>query len=160
MDKAVKTFICLCAICMLCLGTHTTAHAYTITDSAVDSSALDCFRGILSGCNFFDDYVVFYSDNAYIMVVGEIVNENKYFLWENATEYVLSSSDSGYVYDVYYSVSGSVDTSNYIVYSNLGNYPLLEERGGIYEMFTFFTLCSCVVALLVRPIFKFTLRSR
>lgn len=128
-------------------------------------------------------YVQYFED-----IVDKITPSNSYVMWRNGqNEYMLYYSQSlrlsGTTFDdtgngtiVRMYTSGSVNnqwqfehfqesgfqlTANKVmVYSNLGNYPSLNEGNEVLIYALLFVAITFGCCVLVRPIFKFVLRSR
>lgn len=142
---------------MLCCSLATTAFAYShdVYDSgAISSTYLTYYRDILSGIPFNDNYVAFRDGQySYIMVVGDLeCNNNVITLNGEGTAYRFTTTTNNYNSQYRYYVEDistfSVDTNNYIVYSDVGEYPQLMERGAKYEVLTTIVIiitCLCVV---------------
>ena len=134
----------------------------------ISTTYLTFFKDIVAGISIFDDYVFYRSsDNTYTMITGDIeLTGTTFELIGDGQEYeITQNSGSGYS-SSYYSLSVSsisdlsVRAGNYLVYSNLGHYPRLEERSVVYEfalLMAFITFCVCA---LVRPLSIFVLRFR
>ena len=134
----------------------------------ISTTYLQFFKDIVAGLPIFSDYVFYRSsDNTYSMIVGDIeLSGTTFTLNGDGVEYeITQNSGSGYN-NSYYSLSVStisdytVRARDYLVYSNLGHYPRLEERGVVFEfalLMAFVTFCICA---LVRPISNFVLRFR
>lgn len=158
-----KIIICITAVLLMCGCTQQTALAYDIYGGNVPESVVYQFQRILAGVSPMDDYLVFCSsENEYIMLVGDIEKNGNIFTGDSGKEYkIVYSSDSGFSsYNVSDVTIGSVNVSDYLVYSNLGDFPMLEERGDLYEMFALITLLIGFLCMLLRSIFQFNLRSR
>lgn len=134
----------------------------------INTTYLTFFKDIVSGISIFDDYVFYRSGNSdYCMVVGDIeLNGTTFELLGEGKQYEISQVNGGAGTNSYYSLSVSavsdlsIRARDYLVYSNLGHYPRLEERGVVYEfamLTAFIIFCACC---LVRPISNFVLRFR
>ena len=134
----------------------------------ISTTYLTFFKDIVAGLSIFDDYVFYRSsDNTYTMITGDIYLSGTTFLLNgNGAKYEISQvSGSGYN-NSYYSLGVStvsdytIRAKDFLVYSNLGYYPRLEERGVVYEfaMLTAFIIFGA--CCLVRPLSNFVLRFR
>lgn len=156
MVRQVRKIVCLLAIIVLLGGFATTANAasYTAYDGTPSNTYIQYYRDILSGLSITDNYVVFRADqNKYIMVVGDIVYNNGLFTSDQkCTTYTMQSDGN---YNSYYSYTiGSIDSlvldvNDRIVYSDLGTYPQLEERGQSMRYLRRYCLLLCVLAMCV-----------
>lgn len=157
MVRKVRVFV---AILLLLCATGTVAQAatYDVYDGTPSNTYIQYYRDILGGLSITDNYVVFRADqNKYIMVVGDIVYNNGLFTSdEKCTTYIMQSDGN---YNSYYTYTiGSIDSlvldvNDRIVYSDLGTYPQLEERGAKYEILTTILLVAVCVAFVCRSIF-------
>lgn len=123
---------------MLICGFATSAHAYTHTvydNGAINSTYLTYYRDILAGLPITSNYVAFRDGQySYIMVVGELeADGNIITLTGNGKAYKFTTNNTNYNAQYRYYVddinSFSLNTDNYIVYSDVGEYPQLMERG-------------------------------
>lgn len=163
----VRRFLaCLC-VC-LCIGTGTAAAAtYSVySQGNISTSILTYFRDIESGIGIDDNYVFWRSGQyEYKMAVGSLKCDSTSFAstGDYLQVYTLNTNTSSY--DAYrLTVSTEQDfhlsASNYLVYSDLGHYPKLHERGVNYAFCTLFVVCIIGLCALVRPLFSFVLRIR
>lgn len=115
-----------------------------------------------------DDYVVYRSENnAYVMVVGDLIFENNsFYSSEPCSKYVIqqvSSSSSG-SYQSYYSYyvieisSFNLTCSDILVYSNLGDYPALSSKSDNYTFALLIIFSILFLCILLYRVFKFNLR--
>lgn len=158
----VRKIVSIMSICILLVGafcTQANADTHTVYDEGTLSSTyVTYFKDIVSGIGFNDNYIAFRSGQySYTMVVGDLEYENGVVtLNEPGKEYVFTTSsgyNSQYRYEVNDISNFSVTCGDYIVYSDIGDYPQLIERGAKYEMLSAFlivVICLCVV---IRSIF-------
>ena len=134
----------------------------------ISTTYLTFFKDIVAGISIFDDYVFYRSsDNTYSLVTGDLELQGTTFVLNGeGQEYeITQNSGSGYS-SSYYSLSVSavsdlsVRARDYLVYSNLGHYPRLEERGEVYEFALLMAFCIFGSCCLIRPISNFVLRFR
>lgn len=163
MVRKVKVLIALIAVLCTLLCAQAQASTHAIYDSGTLSTTyVTYFRDIVSGIGFNENYVAFRSDQyTYILVVGVLEYNNGIItlVGESAKEYkYYAETTSGYNSQYRYSVGTlndfSVDTSNYIIYSDVGDYPQLIERGAKIESITAIILCIFIVMYIVRNIFR------
>ena len=142
----------------ICTTTQAATHeAYE--NGNLSTTYITYFKDILSGVNESKNYVAFRSgQNAYSMIVGEIEFSNGSFLSEETCkEYVFSTSgnyNSQYTYEVNEINNFSLDVTNEIIYSDLGEYPQLLERGSKYEFLSTVTLFVMFLYFVVLRIFN------
>lgn len=140
------------------------AATYNTYEGNISSTQLTYFRDILSGTSILDNYVCFRDGQySYQMVVGKLTFNNGVFtLDEPGRIYTLDTNGSSY--NNYYTYSNAtlndltLNTSNRIVYSDLGDYPQLEERGQRYEILQTILIVICCVCFIVRNIFYYRKR--
>lgn len=151
------------AVCVLLVGaicTQASAATHTIYDEGTLSSTYTTyFKDIVSGIGFTDNYVAFRSGQySYSMVVGDLeYNNGVISMTGTGKEYKYSTANSGYNQQYRYTVtdlnSFSVNTGDYIIYSDVGDFPQLVERGAKYEILTALLLCIFAVSYIIRRIF-------
>ena len=118
------------------------------------------FKDILSGAKFNDNYIAFRSGQyEYTMIVGELeVNDGLISLVAPGKEYRFYTESTGYNSQYYYEVNDisnfSLNFDNSILYSDLGDYPQLIERGAKYEMFTALLLCVALLSIVFGRFFR------
>lgn len=133
----------------------------------ISTTYITIFKDILNNEKSNIDYVFFRSGQyEYTMVTGDLNYDGGTFTSEGKyKKYIVSTSTGNYGNNNYlYGVSSrtddfSLNTSGYMVYSNLGEYPTLIERGSFYELSIFILAILFALCCLIRPIFKFVLRS-
>lgn len=136
-------------------------------DGNISSSYTTYFQDILNGLPADTTYVYYRSGQyTYAMVVGNLaLSNNVISSSEPVTIYEISTNsgssyNSVYRYYVRSESNFSLNIGSSLVYTNLGDYPVLEERGDIFEsalLFIFIIFCLCCF---IRSWFKFTYRTR
>lgn len=156
----------------LVLAAPTQAQASTYVpynDGNIGSSYLQIFRDIVSDLPIGDSYVACRSgEYTYKLFAGDLKYQSGQFLGNDKSSIVKvytidtnkSSYNSRYVYTVTTEQNFSLDSSNYLVYSNLGDYPSLEERSTTYAFITLFVVIIIGLCMLIRPLFAFVYRLR
>lgn len=156
----------LCAFALI-FGFAMTAHGATHSvyeNGSLSSTYVTYFKDILSGAKFNDNYVAFRSGQySYSMIVGDIDYTNGQFKMNGVCkEYVFSTNSSNYNSQYYYEVNElsnfNLDYDNAIIYSDLGDFPQLVERGAKYEMLTTLILCVACLCFIIRNIFYYRKR--
>ena len=135
-----------------------TAQAYSPYDGTMSNTYVQYFKDILADKNLTDNYVAFRSGQyEYIMVVGDLEkNENTIALVGSGVMYKFTSSSS---YNATYSYTYSniddftLDLTDDIVYTDLGDYPQLIERSARLEEITLIILGVFGLFTIVRRIF-------
>lgn len=141
-----------------------TVQASVYDDGNISNTYTQIFQDVLDGLSPMDDYLFYRSGNyEYRMYVGDLECTGTTFTGSNLDLYVLSYSQSGYTssvynYQQYSNQSLSVNCGSLLVYSNLGGYPTLIERGSYLEVAEIFLLVLVSLCCLIRPIFTFVLR--
>lgn len=151
-------------VCVLLIATMVApVHAYThqvYDGGALSGNYLTYYKDILSGVPFKDNYVAFRdSQYSYIMVVGELeCNGEIITLKEQGKAYIFRTENQNYGSQYRYYVEDisnfSVDTNNYIVYSDVGDYPQLMERGAKYEVVTAVLIVISLLCVVIGRIFR------
>ena len=166
MVRQVRKFITVLVAGMItaaALCGSVSAATYETYEGNISSTQLTYFRDILPGTSILDNYVVFRDGQySYQMVVGELDYSNGVFtLNEPGRIYTINTNSS---YNSYYTYSNTtidsftLNVDNSIVYSDLGEFPQLEERGQRYEILQTVLIVICCVCVIVRSIFFFRKR--
>lgn len=147
-----------CFALVLALGNRAQASDYTVYDGNMSSTYIDYFRDIVAGIGFNEHYVAFRSGQyEYTLIVGELIYaDGNFSLVDTGTCYTISNSgnyNSLYEYDVSRLEQFSLSSGNYIVYSDLGQFPRLTTRGENYEILQTYTLCAIGLFVLFVRIF-------
>lgn len=165
--KVKKVIACMAVCLLLACCASATANAASIYDGSISSSYVDYASRIPISLG--DEYVFFRdSQYGYTLVTGDLVYQNGNFsLNGTGKQYNFDAVTSGSYGSVTYYTFTTTDistfnlaTNNRLVYSSLGNYPTLYERGVIYEEITLLVLCIGFVCYIVRSLFSFLLRYR
>lgn len=151
------------AIVLICAcGTTALATTHTVYDNGTLSSTYTTyFKDILSGAKFNDNYVAFRSGQySYTMVVGDLeYNNGKIILVndEKAKEYTFSTNNNNYNSTYYYDVKDiyifDIDVGNNIIYSDVGDFPQLIDRGDKYEILNTLLIIIFMLCVVVSRIF-------
>lgn len=160
MVRKISIFLIAAAVLIGASCATVSAATHTVYDEGTLSTTyVTYFRDIVSGIGFNDNYIAFRSGQySYTMVVGDLeYNKGSFTLNDTGTEYVFTTS-SGYNSQNSYTVNSignfSVSVGDNIIYSDLGNYPQLVERGAKYEIFTAVLLCVVCVAVVFGRFFR------
>ncbi len=161
----VRKITCIMVIVLICCSAMCgTAAAYTIYDGNISSSQLQYFRDLLPKVEVSDDYIVFRSSQyEYIMITGDLNIEDSFCHMESekGTEYrIYTSNQYNSVYQIKKSEiqSFSLILDNNIIYSNLGIYPTLEERGSYFEIIQTIVIFATIVFFTVNSAFIYRKR--
>lgn len=135
-------------------------------DGNISSTFLDIATDLTNNISVSDDYIFFRSGQYdYTFIYGNIDFTDGVFSSSTYNKIIITTNTSGYNqtrYHYEYSQGSnlSLTTSDYLVYSNLGHYPNLIERGVYYEYTSLFVFVVVALCMLMRPIFNFVLRFR
>lgn len=156
------------AVCLLLVSVATaTANAASIYDGTISSTYIDYASKIPIGLG--DEYVFFRDGQySYTLLVGDLLYSGGVFTLEGeGRQYTIEAVTTGsyssttyYTYSTSYVSSFTLNTNNRLVFSSLGDFPTLYERGVIYEEITLFIFAVGFVCYLVRSIFSYLLRNR
>lgn len=162
-----------CIVLLLCfvlaMPIQAQASSYTpYNDGNIGTTQLQYFRDIVSNLGINDSYVASRTGRyTYQLFVGDIKYSNGQFMGSNQgsviTIYTINTDTNSYgtyTYNVSTDNNFTFNASNYLIYSNLGEYPQLEERSVIYEFSTFFIISVVALCALLRSLFSFVYRTR
>lgn len=155
--------IIVCVVAMLVViganSTTTRAATHTIYDQGnMNTTYITYFKDILSGANFSDNYVAFRSGQyEYTLIVGKLKYADSVIsLTEKGKEYVFNQTgnyNSTYTFETNEISNFSVNTGSYIIYSDVGDFPELIERGAKYEMLSVLLLSIMCISVIINRIF-------
>lgn len=160
-----------CRFVAVLLGTCLLAGAQTVrasvyTEGNISNTYTTIFQDVIDGLNPLDDYVFYRSGNyEYRMYVGDLDLSGNLFTGQDLDLYILKYSQSGYnqtsyTYEKSDGQSIYLDVGSNLVYSNLGGYPSLVERGEFLDLAKIIFMFIIALCCLIRPIFNFTWRKR
>lgn len=159
MVRKVKIII---AVLALLVATCNVAQAstYDVYEGNPSNTQLQYFRDIIPGIGLGDHYVAFRSGQyTYTMLVGDISYDNGIFSSaDSCTVYYLETNNSYngyYTYSVFEVDSISLNPEDKIIYSDLGQFPQLEERGAKYEILTTILIATICVGYVTKSIFRY-----
>lgn len=157
--KVIPIMLCatiiLCALCAPVVGaTHS-----VYTEGNISTTYVQYFKDILSGANIKDNYVAFRSGQyEYTMVVGDLEYSNGTIsLNETGTEYTFTQSgnyNAQYKYNTNEITNFSVSVGDSIIYSDVGQFPHLIERGVHIETLTLVLFSAMCVFVIIDRIFR------
>ena len=137
------------------------AASYTPYDGSISSTYTQVFRDVAHKLNLFDDYVFFRAGEfEYMLIAGELEYDGVRFVGESCTVYKIAADSGVTAFNQEDITDFSLDPGVSLVYSNLGPFPDLIDGS---QRYMFAVLLLCLVALcmvLIRPVFKFSLRWR
>lgn len=157
-----KITACLVVLLALICGLTTSAQAAThqvYDNGSLSTTYITYFKDILSGASINENYVAFRSGQySYSMIVGDLeFNNNSFTSSGSCKEYIFSTSgnyNSQYTYEVKELNNFSLDVSNQIIYSDIGEYPQLIERGAKIEFITAVLLCVLGLSAFIIRVFN------
>lgn len=157
--KIVTTFVCVLALITAICGSVQAATHTVYENGNLSTTYVTYFKDIVSGIGFNDNYVAFRSGQySYTLIVGDLeFNNNTFTLNGAGKSYEYSTTSSNYNSQYYYYVDDisnfSLEVDNQIIYSDLGYYPQLVERGAKYEIITAVLLCIMCLSVVINRIF-------
>lgn len=139
--------------------------ALNIYQGSISTTYLAIFKDIVSSLPISSDYFLYRSaDDSYSMLVGDITFDGSNFSMSSGKVYDVTYISFGYNQPSYYEYSVqeisdiSIARGNYLVYSNVGDFPRLESRGVNYEATILFAFIVFFICWIIKPIFKFVMR--
>lgn len=140
-------------------GTVQAATHTVYENGTLGTTYITYFKDILSGADFRDNYVAFRSGQySYTMIVGKLQNENGVIsLQEQGKQYTFETTgnyNSQYTYNVADITNFSVNTGNAILYSDVGDFPELIERGAKFETLNTILLIVLMLCIVIYRIFR------
>lgn len=141
--------------------TQAFADTHTVYDEGtISSTYVTYFKDIISGIGFNDNYVAFRSGQySYTMVTGDLdYNNGVISLTGEGKEYIFSANiTSGYNQQYKYYVNDisnfNINCGNNIIYSDVGEFPQLMERGAKYEILSAVLIIVCCLCVVINRIF-------
>lgn len=155
--KISSLVICFLLICAI--GTTAKAVTYEVYDGNPSNTYIQYFKDIISGIGFDDHYVAFRSTQYdYVLVVGDLEFSNGVFTARDTCSiYTISSTgnyNTNYSYSVEQDKNITIRANDELLYSDLGQYPELIERGAKYEILTTVLLAVALLGLVIGRIFR------
>lgn len=156
----------LLALAVISAVPITASAAEVYTEGNISTTYVTYFQDILGKVSPLYDYVFFRAGaNEYTMVVGDLDCVNGYFISPgNCSIYTIYTTSVNYNSTYHFSKSTAnsytLNVNSSLVYSNLGDYPDLNERGDYLETALLLLVLVIIVMYLVSRIFSFCLRTR
>ena len=158
MDRKVSVMVCVLA---LIFGFAVTAQAatHTVYDGNPSSTYINYFRDIVAGLSLHDNYLAFRSgQNEYMLITGDLQYDgNTFTLLDTGTVYTFIS-DNNYNASLSYQVgtitSFALNPEDKLIYSDLGQFPQLEERGTKYEIISALLVGVGLLGLVIGRFFR------
>lgn len=162
-----KRLICFVSALAVILALPITASAATVyTEGNISTTYVTYFQDILSKVSPLDDYVFFRSGQSeYTMVTGDLSYNNGIISTQEpcVVYQIYTTTTSGYN-SIYHFTSTtaeeySLSVGTSLVYSNLGDFPDLNERGDYLETAILILMLVIIFMSLLSRIFAFCLRN-
>lgn len=153
-------FILLLLISILALSKKVFADS-VYSEGNLSNTYVTYFSDVLNGLSPNVDYVIYRSGQYdYSMAVGKFEFDNNIFSSvDTVTIYKISTNNSSFNSYYQYSVTDrnnfSLSCNNSLVYSNLGNYPDVIERGSYFEEVIVLLLSIILLFTIVWKIFRY-----
>lgn len=165
LGKIIATSLLALALILAVPVSASAADVYT--EGNISSTYTTYYRDIVATLSPFDDYVFYRSGQySYALVVGDLdYNGYSFVSNDSVTLYqMVTNSGTGYNSTIDYSTQTlgtfSLSPGSVLVYSNLGGYPQLTDRGDFYALSTLLLMLVVVCLYLIRSLFGWCLRSR
>lgn len=164
MVRKITALIIAQIVLICCFATSGQCANYDVYENGtISSTYITYYKDILSGQSIMDDYVGFRSGQyTYTLAVGDLEYNGSFTGNGNIKVYTFDTQSSGYNQALKYTVSQdnnfSLNSSDTVLYSNLGDYPQLIERGANFEVFTAILLCICMCSIVINRIFYYRKR--
>lgn len=159
MVRKISASICAIALIMALSMPALGATHDVYKEGNPSTTYIQYFRDIVAGIGFKDHYVAFRSGQySYTMCVGNLEYTNGIISLVGEGELYTFTQIGNYnsLYSLNYEeVSNfSVSVDNYIVYSDLGHFPQLVERGAQYEMLSAVLIVIGLLGIVINRIFR------
>lgn len=161
-----KLFYIFFTLIVVCSCVLTTAHAidYNVYSSSISDTYQEYFKRILLKQDLNNEYVCFRSSNNeyYLFYSPNLELHNNQFICNSSIQgcKIDTVNISGSSYNTYQSLEFfeidklKVTCNDKIVYSSLGNYPILFESGELYEQMQttvmFISCCFFFIFIILR----------
>lgn len=155
--KVITLAVCLCLL--FCVSRSAQATAYIPYEGSISSTYITYFKDIVSGIGFKDNYVALRTGQyEYVLFIGQFTfADGVYTLEGKGMAYTITNEGSYNSYQTY-SVNEVTDVTvtpqDKIIYSDLGQYPQLIDRGSKYEMLNTFLLVGFMLIFFILRIFS------
>lgn len=159
-----KQISCMLLLLALSCALSCNAAALDIYDNGtISSTYTTMFTGLANKLSPLDDYVFCRSGQyTYTLAYGDLNLNGASFSGSDITLVTLTTNtgyNSTYTYTTTTQGSFSLNAGNNLVYSNLGNYPLLGEVVS-YDYIQTLLFCVFALCVFIRPVFNFVLRNK
>lgn len=150
-----KIIVSICIAMLLCVSTCMAAEPY---EDSISSTYVQYARDLIPNGDIEDDYLFYRSGQyEYTLLMGELEYNGTTFSNTDVLDSYVFTTSSGYNSNYTYS-TGEVNTisltpSDKMVYSNLGQFPRLVERGSDYEVLQTIFMFIVALCVVIRSIF-------
>ena len=144
-----------------CTATVTQAATYNVYEnSTISSTYITYFKDILSGQSILSDYVAFRSGQyEYTLAVGDLEYNGNGSYSGDVKTFVFDTQTSGYNSNLRFTVSQdnsfNLSSNDCVLYSNIGDYPHLIERGANIETIQTILICIILLSIVINRIFYY-----
>lgn len=158
MVRKIVNLVIVFALVTFCLSER--ASAYSIYQGNISTTQLTYFKDIANNLMPNDEYVFFRSGQYdYTMIVGDLDYSNGVFslVSDVGKDYTITQSDnynSTYEYVVSDINEFNLVYTNELIYSNLGEFPELIERGTQYETLILVAIFVIIISSVCKRIWK------
>lgn len=158
--KVKKVLVVVFVLVLICtFGATVQAQTYTPYEGNISTSNLTYFEDIISKVSILKDYVLIRNGQyEYSLIVGDLEYSNNKFTANGSCD--VYKLNTGSNYNSYYTYSKTTDssavinTNSILVYSNLGDFPELENRGDKFEILQTVIIGTLCVGIVIRSIFR------
>lgn len=163
-DAAVNDVLEVSSVDTTSVDSAVVASSYsgTASDFVDAGRILEIYSALLPRFGWADDYCLFaLASGGYICVSGNIDLSDATFSGDSLKAYELVFDDSSNVYSFYVFDDFSLDLSvsdGVLVFSNLGNYPVLDSNYFLESTLIFVIVCIAVVAFMLYTFSRFLFR--
>lgn len=160
MVRQVKIIVAVIVLITALCGTVQAATHEVYENGSLGTTYITYFKDILSGSDLKSNYVAFRSGQySYSMIIGELQEINGTIsLVGSGKEYKFYTTSSNYNSQYYYDVVAlnnfSVNIDNNIIYSDIGDYPQLIERGAKFEILQTILISIALLCIVISRIFR------
>lgn len=159
MVRKVSVIVAVAVMLLNAFCVGASAATYNPYEGTISTTYLTYARDVLPNMKLGDHYVFLRSgQNEYTMITGDVVYTNGRFSnIDPVTVYTWStdgSYNSYYRYNVAIVSDIDVNPSDKIIYSDLGNFHQLEERGQRYEILATILFAVFMLSAFIRGLFN------
>lgn len=154
-----RLILAMSLVVAICGSMATQALAYSAYDGTPSNTYITYFRDMLTKFSASSDYVAFRSGQyEYMLVIGDLDDTGAAIRATGTVDICTISTNSNYgaSYAMSFRTEDGffLDPGDEIIYSNLGSYPSLEERGDLTDYATLCIIACCAVCCLFRGLFE------